>query len=590
MSRILKRLLKRQFGKDFDTSSLEPDIQALLLSVGETFEEFEKEKRFLENTLNINSDELYEANRKIIQKNEDLNTLLDENSKLLENRIEENLEIGTQLKQYKQAMDSALLVNTFDLEGTLTFVNDNFSQLSGFNTQEMIGKKYDFMYSENNPDALSEQILQTVQSKEIWNGLLKYTSRYLHVYDLNATIFPILNVQNEIVEYMSIFQDVTEIENSRQKAVELDRSKSLFIANMSHELRTPLNAIIGFSQLLRMQKNLSDKVHSYVEKINYSGEHLLKLINSILDFSKIEAGEVRLEHIKLDLYSIISTALVQQENQAKEKNIGLHIDYEENLTKLFLGDSLRLTQIITNLCSNALKFTHKGEVRVSVAKVATNRIKIAVNDTGIGLSESDQTKLFKEFSQADNSTTREYGGTGLGLSISQALVKLMHGEIWVESEKGVGSSFIFEIDLEEYAESEDKLPELMKSLSALKDKSILLVEDNKMNQLLVVNLLEDSKINIDIANNGLEAVQMKSAVKEPYNLILMDIQMPVMNGFEASRKIRESDKEIPIIALSANISRNDTHRIKEAGINEHLFKPIDTNKFFSCLLKYLDKN
>ena len=465
MNRILKRLLKRHFSKDFDVSSLEPDIQTLLSKVGETFEELEKEKRFLENTLDINSQELYAANKQIAQKNENLNSLLEKNAKLLENRIEENLEIGTQLKQYKQAMDSALLVNTFNQDGVLTFVNENFCRLSGMQQSRMIGKNHDFMYSMENETNLSQQILEKIQNKEIYNGLIKYNSHDFNVYDLNATLFPILNANNETVEYMSIFQDVTEIEKSRQKALELDKAKSLFIANMSHELRTPLNAILGFSQLLRRQKDLSDKVHTYVQKINSSGEHLLKLINSILDFSKMEAGEVNLEHTQINLYSIINNALVQEENQAKLKNIALHVDYDINLTKTFLGDGLRITQIISNLCSNALKFTNEGEIRISVARVAQDRIKIAVKDTGIGISKENQAKLFKEFSQADNSTTREYGGTGLGLSISLKLVKLMHGKIWIESEKGVGSSFIFEIDLEEFDTSQNKMHEHLQGSS-----------------------------------------------------------------------------------------------------------------------------
>jgi len=251
---------------------------------------------------------------------------------------------------------------------------------------------------------------------------------------------------------MGIFQDVTAIEESRVKALELDKSKSLFLANMSHELRTPLNAIIGFSQLVQRLNDIPPKAKSYIEKINTSGEHLLKLINSILDFSKIEAGQIKLEKIKIDLKATLISIINQLENEAKKKGIGLDLHYNDTMPNNFLGDSLRLTQIMTNLISNAIKFTHDGEVTVLVSQPSKNRVRIEVKDTGIGLDDKDKKKLFQQFSQADDSTTRQYGGTGLGLSISKELVKLMNGKIWVESILKKGSSFIFEIDLEEVIE------------------------------------------------------------------------------------------------------------------------------------------
>ncbi len=593
MNRILKRQLKHHFSKDFDISSLEPRVQELLKNVEETYEEFNSERKLLENTIEINSTELYEANKQIRQKNDNLGKLLDDNSKLLANRVEENLEIGTKLKQYKQAMDSALLVITFDLNNKITFANENFCQLSAYASHELIGKEYDFIL-QGDQEALSLKILSTIQNNYIWHGLIKYKSRDSNLYNLNTTIFPILNAHDEILEYMSIFQDITAIETSRQKAIELDKAKSLFIANMSHELRTPLNSIIGFSQILIYQDQMPDKLRNYIEKINFSGEHLLKLINSILDFSKIEAGQVVLENIEIDLYSIISSILVQQEVVAKHKGIALNIEYEESLGKSFLGDSLRLTQIITNLVSNALKFTDEGSITAIVHKIKNNQVRIEIKDTGIGLSTIDKDKLFKEFSQADSSTSREYGGTGLGLSISKELVELMDGKIWVESQKGKGSSFIFEINLEELDKTKPNLHQDLKTdittlqdLDAIEEKTILLVEDNTTNQFLISSLLEGSKIKMQIANHGLEALNMINHRKKPYDLILMDLQMPIMNGFEVTIEIRRDDKTTPIIALSANILKKDIEKTKVIGMNKYLTKPINTNKFYSCLIKYL---
>ena len=317
-------------------------------------------------------------------------------------------------------------------------------------------------------------------------------------------------------------------------------------------------------------------------------------MNSILDFSKIEAGEVVIEYLKMDLYSLITTTIVQLEMQAKQKDISLHVEYDTNMGKMFMGDSLRLTQILTNLLANALKFTSHGGVTLVVKKLKKDRVRFEVQDTGIGLDKTEQEKLFKEFSQADNSTTRNYGGTGLGLSISKELVELMHGKIWVESVKGEGSSFIFEIELKELDQEiavEDRVEPLeevtVEKLAYIKDKRVLLVEDNPTNQLLITSMLDETHLEIDIANNGLEALNMINAKKRAYDLILMDLQMPIMNGFEVTIELRKDDKKVPVIALSANVIKEDIEKTKAIGMNDYLLKPINAEKFFTCLLKYL---
>jgi len=362
MNRLFKRQLGRHFGKEFEIDSLDPKMKEFFLSIAQTYDEYDSEKRLLENTLDLNSRELYTANK----------------------------EIGTQLRQYKQAMDSALLVNTFDLEGTLTFVNNNFCKISAYLSHEMVGQNYKKILLQSNSEHVVEELFSTLQKREIYNGEVKYQNANQEIYVLKATIFPILNTYDKVTEYMSIFQDITEIENSRQKALELDRAKSLFIANMSHELRTPLNSIIGFSQIMKRKNELPAEAQSYIEKINQSGEHLLKLINSILDFSKIESGEVNLEAGELNLYSLIQTALSQQEQNIKEKHLKTSIAYDNNLGKLFIGDSVRISQILINLIANAIKFTSSGSVLIAAKKVGDNRVRIKVQDTGIGLDEEEK--------------------------------------------------------------------------------------------------------------------------------------------------------------------------------------------------------
>jgi len=537
----------------------------------------------------------------------------------------------------------------------------------------------------------------------------------------------IISIENALV-YNSLEDKIKtrtkELEVSKKIAEESTKAKSEFLANMSHEIRTPMNGIIGMSHLA-LQTGLDERQKNYIQKIDNSAKSLLGIINDILDFSKIEAGKLEIEKVEFDLFNVIDNVVGLVEFSAHEKNLEVIIGYSREIGKHFYGDSLRISQVLTNLMSNAIKFTDSGEIGIHIYKVSNDIVKFEVRDTGIGLSEKEQKDLFQAFSQADGSITRKYGGTGLGLTISKQLVELMNGEIWIESEKGIGSSFIFEIELESLSDKEtnyrsfiDKkilvvddnqtwqkiLLNLLKSfgidadlassgymalekmdsckkhydlilmdwnmpnldgietarlmnesclsntpptiimvsafrqesiikqasnvgidiflqkpinpsilndtlsgiflddikssysqitkevfirddISSLKGSNILLVEDNKINQEIVIGLLQNSGINLEIANNGQEAIEMYE--KSKYKLILMDLQMPVMDGYEATKHIRELDKEIPIIALTANVMKEDIHKTSEMGMNAHLNKPIDVEKLYKILYKYI---
>jgi len=386
-------------------------------------------------------------------------------------------------------------------------------------------------------------------------------------------------------------QDYITLNGLKIKAEDTAKIKSEFLANMSHEIRTPMNGIIGMSYLA-LQTKLDDKQRDFIEKIDNSAKNLLGIINNILDISKIEAGKLVLEKIDFQLHDVIDDSINLLNFKMEEKNLNFELDYEDNISTLYYGDSLRLSQILNNLLSNAVKFTSKGTISLFVSKVNQNRFQFKIKDTGRGLTKEEQRNIFNAFVQADGTSSRQYEGTGLGLTISKQLVEMMNGKIWVESSYGKGSTFIFEIELKELVDKYNKkikpqnsqLDNISKDMSLLAGKRILVAEDNLINQEIILGLLENSKIIIDIAENGEEALNLYE--KNSYSLILMDIQMPILDGYETAKIIRENDKKIPIIAVTASAMKEDVERTIESGMNDHLNKPIDVTKLYQTLLKY----
>ena len=357
----------------------------------------------------------------------------------------------------------------------------------------------------------------------------------------------------------AVFTDITELESERSKAEAATKSKSEFLANMSHEIRTPMNGIIGMTHLA-LQTDLNNKQKNYLQKVDNSAKSLLGIINDILDFSKIEAGKLTIEKIDFDIYKVMGDVIQLIEIKAEEKNLELVVGYGKDVGKNFVGDSLRISQILTNLLGNAIKFTEKGEVSIYIEKMHKDRFRFEVRDTGIGLSPEQVKKLFKSFSQADGSTTRKYGGTGLGLTISKQLVELMGGKIWVESEEGIGSSFIFEIDLEEKTN--------LSNYNIFGDKTILVVDDNDSWHSILSTTLSTFGVKVEHAYNGQEAVEKVKESTKPYDLILMDWNMPELNGIEATQKINEMNhkEDIPtVVMISAYHEESLVEAAKKTG-------------------------
>ncbi|MGD9558262.1 MAG: response regulator [Mangrovibacterium sp.] len=384
--------------------------------------------------------------------------------------------------------------------------------------------------------------------------------------------------------HISLKQAGEELKKARDIAEQAANAKAMFLANMSHEIRTPLNGIVGMIDILR-QTDLDDQQREYLSIIDISSETLLMVINDILDFSKIEAGQISFEKISFNIRNELDDVYKLLVYGAKQKKLELSVEMSPDVPTNVEGDPFRLKQILINLINNAIKFTLKGFVRVHVSMMRTNgqedTIRFEVQDSGIGISPENQKKLFKSFSQADPSTTRNFGGSGLGLAISKRLVQMMKGEIGVTSEEGNGSVFWFTVTLEQAA-TNSPVKEDVQGEHETRPLKILLAEDNVINQK--VSTINISKLGhqVQVAGNGLQAVEMFR--NEVFDLILMDVHMPAMDGHEATTEIRRIEKQrneshpVPIIAMTATIYEEDIRNFYRWGMNDYLgkpFKPVD---------------
>jgi signal transduction histidine kinase len=396
----------------------------------------------------------------------------------------------------------------------------------------------------------------------------------------------------------------------RKKAEEASRAKSNFFSNMSHEMRTPMNAIIGMTSIGKASSDPERKDYAFAQ-IENASTHLLGVINDVLDMSKIEAGKLELGETCFSISKMLDQVVTVAGFKIREKRQNFTIEIGEDVPDYVITDRQRLAQVITNLLSNANKFTPDGgNIRLRIHRPADEggkcRLRIEIQDDGIGISREQQARLFQSFEQVDNSISRKYGGTGLGLAISRQIIELMHGRIWIESELGHGASFIFEIEVSIGAMNKDESATAAKTMATGKlsddlrqegendifdGKRILLVEDVEINRLIVLTRLEPTQAEIDCAENGAHAVRIFSEMPEKYDIIFMDIQMPQMDGYEATRRIRSLDaanaKTIPIIAMTANVFQEDIEKCLAAGMNGHVGKPLDFDEVLSKLRMYL---
>ena len=633
------------------------------------------------------------------------NQLEDEVSKRTKELNDSNL----LLLEYKKAVDASAIVSKADIYGNITYVNETFCEVSGYTQDELIGRPHNVVRHPDMPKEIFKELWKTIKSKKIFKGIIKNRNKNGSFYYVASTIVPILNDNDEIIEYLSLRYDITELVEARKKAEIAQKAKSTFLANMSHEIRTPLNAIIGFSDIL-CESNINNEDKENAKIISKSAKSLLHIINDVLDISKMENGKLEVELSEFSLFDLTENIVELFSINATDKNIKFVYCVDPRLPHLIISDSMRIQQVISNLLSNAIKFTSEyGKITFKIEVLNQDdenaKIKFSVKDSGIGMTPEQLKIIFTPFSQADSGIGRKFGGTGLGLAICFDIIKILGSKIEVNSEIGSGSEFSFTLDfkinelIDENSKKSDisfaicdlnddeyfikesvknylekigkvfdikKTPDakanilfcfggnnlgtnlsefkkqnikskvvyvgdknsldeialqnidydinlpiygskiyniiadnsninnkiLTKSSDILKFKGkILVAEDNVNNQKLIEVLLKKLGIEPVIVSNGLEAIE--SYKKDKFDLILMDINMPIIDGLRATKEIellKNSYYNVPIVALTANSIAGDKEKYLANGMDDYLSKPIEFDKLTAILDKYLNNN
>ncbi len=489
-----------------------------------------------------------------------------------------------------ESMNGCLAV--LDNHNRIIDLNPAAKEMLGGSEEDFVGKRiFDLLKGRSLYLKKFEHVQKAEEKISLEIGGVK---RY---FDFKIT--PLLDNRGKAIGKSITFYDITALEEAiehfkeaHKAAEEANNAKSQFLATMSHEIRTPLNGIIGLTELLSSAR-LTEEEKEYLQSLRSCAGVLQDIVNDILDFSKIEAGKMELESTGFNLRGLIDETIKTFSHKTKEKDIEFKCNAGRSIPEYVMGDPVRVRQILVNLIGNAFKFTEKGRIDVTVEQLKCDDrhsvVQFSVSDTGIGVPEDKLDNLFERFRQVDNSTTRKYGGTGLGLAIVKNLVTMMGGSIGLESQLGEGSRFSFTIPFE--ISGNGSLEDKSGSGADDKDRniSVLLIEDNKVNQMLITKLLEKRKIKTAVTGNGKEALKILD--KEVFDLILMDIQMPEMDGYETTEAIRKKEavtgKHVPIIALTANATEKDRSICLEAGMDDYLTKPIRTDKLFECLYKYI---
>jgi len=524
-------------------------------------------------------------------------------------QAEEQLSLrGTAL----DAAANAILIT--DGFGTIEWANRAFFTMTGYEASEVLGRNpRQLVRSGQQDEDVYSELWQTIQAGKVWQGRLVNRRRDGSFYHEFQTITPVPDADGVIRHFIAVKEDITaqvmaehellrhrdhleelvaerttELQLAQQKAERLARIRSEFLANMSHEIRTPLNAVLGLAQI-GLRASDGTAAHENFDRILQAGELLLAIVNDILDFSKIEAGKLSLEHRPVNLDSLITHATDLSGERARAKGIRFLVSKAAEVPAACLGDELRLLQILLNLLSNAIKFTEHGCVSLSIYCQA-GKLVFRIADTGIGMSAEQLRHLFQPFEQAENSTTRRFGGTGLGLVISKRLLDLMGGSIEVSSSEGKGSVFSFSLPLEAVDVPERGAVAQPVSGPRLAGMRILAAEDNEINRYVLEEILLDEGVILHCVENGLLAVeQVANTGGEVWDLVLMDIMMPVMDGHQATRRVHQIDPGLPVIGLTAHALDEEREKCLASGMVAHVAKPIDLDLLVETIAQHARK-
>ncbi len=581
------------------------ELVPFIEAINQSYDHHEEDRMLLERAMLLSSKELTESKsqlKTIMQKQAQvLESLKEAANKLLPNQYFTNdtdlLKISdmlyTEIEKRRKAEHKSLVTeNTMlsifnnlklgmaqiDITGKFLDVNCRFSEMLGYKSEEMIGKsamallgapatfkeiRKQLKNNESPHEAVFEAPLLNKKGELIW---------------ILCSTTPTLDENDNKIGTSAVFFDISsqkqlqsELRESQEEAHASLEARKAILANVSHELRTPINAIVGMSSLLE-QTELSNTQREYIEALKSSSEGLMVLIDDLLNVSKIESGKLRLESIPFSLDKMLRVLTKSLGLKAEEKGLSIQYYIDPKISKYHLGDPTRINQIISNLVSNSIKFTKHGSVKISAALIDVEDdkqcIRFAVKDTGIGIESSQQGIIFQKFQQEDTSTTRKYGGTGLGLNISKQLVEIMGGDLKLVSEKEIGTEFSFKLILPS-ALAPDMEEPVEKNLC---NARVLLVEDNEINRFLAVTIIKQWNAQVEVATDGYEALEKLKEAE--FDIILMDLQMPRMGGYEASEKIRGELKiNIPIIALTANALTNEYDKCLDSGMNDYVSKP-----------------
>jgi PAS domain S-box-containing protein len=486
-----------------------------------------------------------------------------------------------------------------DVRGVIQYVNPKFCELTGYSAAEALGMTPAILKSGVQSSAFYAELWGAISAGQQWQGEMCNKKKDGSLYWDYTYISPVRDNAGEIIQFIATKEDITgkkiaaqSLLRAKDEADAANRTKGEFLANMSHEIRTPLNAIIGMAYLA-MKTEISVKARDYLGKIHFSGKHLLKIVNDILDISKIESGKFELEKVPFRTERMLANVASMIQDSAAAKELKLELIHDPAIPELLDGDFLRLSQVLVNYISNAIKFSEKGKIIIRIAMQEETEsdicLRFSVEDSGIGLTPEQMAKLFQSFQQADASTSRKFGGTGLGLSICKQLAALMGGEVGVESQAGVGSTFWFTARLGRVQagleETRSVKPFGLKTdgIELLRGASILLAEDNVFNQEVAVDMLEQAGARVTVANNGQEALDWVR--RAPFDCVLMDMQMPLMDGLEATRQIRADPAlaGLRVIALTANIMQADRERCFTAGMDDFINKPFLPEEFYGTI-------